>query len=138
MDKYFIFFDDKLINIIFVFLVSIIITVIILIACKKIFKFNCSPLIFFIFVITRIVMGERIRHDDNIKFLNSSIHSVVIEQVEFNDHRFRNILKNGLIFYTEDEVTVGDSISKNANSNTYQKYEKDVFGYYIFVKEYTY
>jgi len=138
MDKYFIFFDDRLINIILVFLVSLIITVVLLIVCKKLFKFNCSPLIFFVFVITRLMIGEKIRSDDNIKFRNSYIHSVIIEQDEFNDHRFRNILKSRMVFYTEDEVTVGDSIVKKANSNIYQKYKKDDFGNFVFVKEYTY
>jgi hypothetical protein len=138
MNKYFIFFDDKLINVVLVLLISLILTSVILLVCKKLFKFNCSPLIFFLFVIARLVIGEKIRSNDNIKFRNSAIHSLVVEQVEFNDHRFRNTLENGMVFFTEAEVSIGDSIVKKANSNTYQKYEKDYNGNYVFVKEYTY
>jgi len=138
MDKYFIFVDNNLINGIFVLLVSIIITVIILIACKKLFKFNCSPLIFFVFIITRLIIGGKIIRNENTKFINSSIHSVIIKQDEWRRNMYRNKLKNGICFYTEDEVLIGDSIVKKANSNTYQKYEKDYNGNYEFVKEYTY
>ena len=41
-----------------------------------------------------------------------------------------------VVFYTSDQVSTGDSIVKKANSNTYQKYEKDYNGNYDFVKEY--
>ena len=43
-----------------------------------------------------------------------------------------------VVFYTSDQVSTGDSIVKKANSNTYQKYEKDYNGNYDFVKEYNY
>jgi hypothetical protein len=138
MDKYFIFVDNNLINGLFVFLASIIITIIILIVCKKLFKFNCSPLIFFVFIITRLIIGGKIIRNENTKFINSSIHSIVIEQDEWRRNMYRNKLKNGLIFYTEDEVLMGDSIVKNGKSNTYQKYKKDYNGNYVFVKEYNY
>ena len=138
MDKYFVFFDDNLINIFFVFISSIIITLIILYLSKKIFKFNMPPYIFLLFIIIRLVIGEKIRSNDNDKFINLPIHSVIIEQVEFNSHRFRSILRNGIVFYTSDQVSTGDSIVKKANSNTYQKYEKDYNGNYDFVKEYNY
>ena len=99
MDKYFVFFDDNLINIFFVFISSIIITLIILYLSKKIFKFNMPPYIFLLFIIIRLVIGEKIRSNDNDKFINLPIHSVIIEQVEFNSHRFRSILRNGIVFF---------------------------------------
>ena len=138
MDKYFIFVDDNLINGIFEVITSIVLTAIILIICKKIFKFNCSPLIFFLFIIIKLVIGVKIRSNDNTKFINSSIHSVIIQKVEWKAHMYRNELRNRLIFYSEDEVYLGDSIVKKANSNIYQKYKKDDFGNFVFVKEYTY
>jgi len=138
MDKYFIFVDDNLINVIFVFMASIIITLIIVYLCKKIFKFNCPTFIFFLFIIIRLLIGGKIKSNDNTKFRSSSIHSVVIQQVEWRAHMYRNELRNGFIFYSEDEVSLGDSIVKQENNIIYQKYKKDDFGNFVFVKEYTY
>ncbi len=138
MDKYFIFSDDNLINVLFIFSTSIILTLLIAYLCKKLFKFNCPGYIWFVFIIIRLVIGYKIDKADAAKFIEAPVHSVVIKQVECRAHYYRNFLKDGHVFITIDEVTLGDSISKNANSNTYQKYETDVFGYYIFVKEYNY
>ena len=74
---------------------------------------------------------------DNTKFINSSIHSVIVERVERRAGMYRNKLKNGLTFYAE-EVSMGDSIVKNANSNMYQRYEKNYDGIYELMKEYDY
>ena len=137
MDKYFIFVDNNLINGIFEFTASILLTIIILIICKKIFKFNGPAFIWFLFIIARMIIGGKIMRSDNTKFINSSIHSVIVERVERRAGMYRNKLKNGLTFYAE-EVSMGDSIVKNANSNMYQRYEKNYDGIYELMKEYDY
>jgi len=138
MDKYFIFSDDNLINVLFVFSASIIITLIIKYLCKKIFKFNCPGYIWFIFIVIRLVIGYKIDKADAARFIEAPVHSIVIKQVECRADYYRNFLIDGHVFITIDEVSVGDSIVKKANSNTYQKYEKDYNGNYMFVKEFDY
>ena len=138
MDKYFLFVDENLLNVVLALIASIILTWIILIISKKVFDFNCPPFIFIIFIIARLAIGGKIKSNDHTIFRSSSIHSVVIEQVEWRRQLYRNRLRNGLTFYSENEVSTGDSIVKKADSNTYLKYEKDYNENYVFIKEYTY
>jgi len=138
MDKYFIFVDQNAINVFFSFFIIILITIIVMFVSEKLFRIKYSGLIFVVLFIAKFIIGGRITNNDNQEFIKSSIHSVIIEHFENRAGMYRNKLRNSMVFYSIDEVTIGDSIVKKANSNTYQKYKKDDFGNYVFVKEYNY
>lgn len=77
----------------------------------------------------RITIVQVINSHTNKLFVQSEIHSVVIDQIEWRSEAYRCKLKGGVnIFDSEDQncrLQIGDSIVKEANTDSFYVYRKD-------------
>lgn len=77
----------------------------------------------------RIAIAQTINTHTDQLFVHSEIRSVVIDQIEWRSEAYRCNLKNGIkLFDSEDQdcrLQIGDSIAKEANTDSFYVYRKD-------------
>ena len=86
----------------------------------------------------RIAIVQIINTHTNQLFIQSEIHSVITDQIEWRSGAYRCKLKNDIMYFASSNANtldqIGDSIAKEANIDSFYVYRKDPqFGVYQLV-----
>jgi hypothetical protein len=130
MDIYSFVYDQSLLNFAFTLVTLFGLLFLLSKVAKRLFDRKWALALFLIlYFAIRIAIVQVINSHTNKLFVQSEIHSVVTDQIEWRTEAYRYKLKRGIdIFDSEDQncrLQIGDSIVKEANTDSFYVYRKD-------------
>jgi len=122
MDKYFIFFDETILSALFHTLIIVGTQVILSLLLKERYRW-VGITVFILYFVIVFSIGVYIRNNDDNLFFKSNVKSTVADRVEWRNGSYRCKLESGIVLLWDLEI--GDSIVKEANTDSFYVYRKD-------------
>jgi hypothetical protein len=130
MDIYCFVYDQSLLNFAFTLVTLFGLLFLLSKVAKRLFDRKWALALFLILYFAfRIAIVQVINSHTNKLFVQSEIHSVVIDQIEWRSGAYRCKLGNGIMYFASSNANtldqIGDSIVKKANTDSFYVYRKD-------------
>jgi hypothetical protein len=123
MDRYFIFYDQTILSTIFRAATMIGLQFVLYFALKGRYKSWMQITFFILFFAIFFIVGQALKSNAIESFIESKINSVVTDKIECKSCAYRCKLRLGITFFSD--VQIGDSIVKEANTDSFYVYRKD-------------